>query len=337
MRILVATLMCTLGLSAMPGLEWRELPPLPHPLGGQFVGTVGDRLVVAGGSYWNRPPWQGGVKEWSDTIHVFDGKRWTQAGKLPQPLGYGVAVTIDGRLLLFGGQAGTSFSDRILLLTAVERRIVVREVGRLPQPMAMMSGVESAGKVYIAGGQVSSSPSQALRMFLCASVADLLNGTVRWQTLPVWNGPPRFFAQMGADSDSVFLVGGSDLKPGAVREFLNDAHRFTPNEGWQRLPDLPRAAQAGLGTVDKGRFCLFGGSDGTLSEALQEKHPGFRREVLCYAPRQPAWTVVGHMPASLVTTGLTYWRQEYIIAGGEDRPGHRSARVIAVYIKELNP
>ena len=51
---------------------WRDLSPLPQALGGQFVGVIDDRLVVAGGSHWDGVPrpWDGGKKIWVDTIYA---------------------------------------------------------------------------------------------------------------------------------------------------------------------------------------------------------------------------------------------------------------------------
>ena len=88
-------------------LSWRDLPELPQAVGGQFVGVVDDYLVVAGGSYFNTPPWSGGKKIWVDTVYTLGrgDKQWRLAGHLPTPLGYGIAAisTADG-MLCIGGQ-----------------------------------------------------------------------------------------------------------------------------------------------------------------------------------------------------------------------------------------
>ena len=159
--------------------------------------------------------------------------------------------------------------------------------------------------------------------------------------MPSWNGPARFFAQAAADSAAVYLAGGTDLVAGpdgaTVRKFLADAHRYTPARGWEKLPDLPRPAQAGLALVRAGRFFVLGGSDGTLSEDLRDRHPGFRLDILRFDPVSRAWSEAGRIPTSLVTTGMTLWRGRYVIAGGEDRPGHRSAAVVAGPLEARQP
>ena len=69
----------------------RELPPLHQPLAGQFVGTVGDTLVVAGGTYWTALPALGGKKIWVNRVQILrpGSTAWEDAGCLPEGLAYG--------------------------------------------------------------------------------------------------------------------------------------------------------------------------------------------------------------------------------------------------------
>ena len=116
------------------------------------------------------------------------------------------------------------------------------------------------------------------------------------------------------------------------RRFLSDAFRYRPGEGWEKLPALPRASQAGFAVADGDDVLLIGGSDGALAPReleIKDNHPGFNRDIFRYSPSARKWAIEGMMPASLVTSGIVRWGDEWVIAGGEDRPGHRSARVIA--------
>jgi N-acetylneuraminic acid mutarotase len=227
------------------------------------------------------------------------------------------------------------FSAAVLHVALKKGVAEIRRLADLPEPRAMMSAAATATFVYLAGGQLS--PAKASRALLAIPRADLLAGRAAWRQLPVWDGPARFFAQVAACGDNLYLAGGSDLVPGPagqpVREFLSDAHRYTPQGAWEKLPALPRPAQAGLAACQDNRFYLFGGSDGALSEELREKHPGFRRDVLEYDPRTRTWREAGEIPASPVTTGIARWNGDYVIAGGEDRPGHRSAQVASATIQ----
>jgi N-acetylneuraminic acid mutarotase len=77
---------------------------------------------------------------------------------------------------------------------------------------------------------------------------------------------------------------------------------------------------------------VFSGDDGELAPRVQElghRHPGFSREILTYDPRTDRWSRAGSLPVSLVTTNAVRWNDRWVIPGGEDRPGHRSATVLA--------
>src|SRR5512140_1842135 len=95
-------------LAALLLFTWRDLPPLPQAVAGQFVGVLNDELIVAGGSHWDGvpPPWAGGKKLWSDAVCALGrgDKQWRLAGRLPHRMGYGVAISLPGEMLLIGGQ-----------------------------------------------------------------------------------------------------------------------------------------------------------------------------------------------------------------------------------------
>jgi N-acetylneuraminic acid mutarotase len=79
------------------------------------------------------------------------------------------------------------------------------------------------------------------------------------------------------------------------------------------------------------RIVVFGGDDGALAARVAElgdRHPGFSRDVLAYDIAANTWTSIGTMPRSLVTTTAVPVGDAIVIAGGEDRPGHRSAAVL---------
>src|SRR5882762_187071 len=96
------------GLAFLMTISWRDLPPLPQALGGQFVGVVDDHLVVAGGSHWDGVPrpWDGGKKTWVDTVYTLarGAHEWRVAGRMPHKMGYGAAISVPGAMLCIGGQ-----------------------------------------------------------------------------------------------------------------------------------------------------------------------------------------------------------------------------------------
>ena len=136
--------------------------------------------------------------------------------------------------------------------------------------------------------------------------------------------------------DAFYLIGGAELTgapgPPVGRRFLKDVCRYRAGQGWDRLPDLPAASSAGYAVMDGADVVVMGGNDGEYADRefeVKDNHPGFPLHVFRLKPGAKAWSPSGKLPSSLVTSGLTRWGDEVVIAGGEDRPGHRSARVVA--------
>src|SRR5262245_7584845 len=111
MRFVLFALVLLAGSDARAG-EWERLAPLPDKEGfaGSFAGVSNGTLLVAGGANFpDKKPWEGGTKRWTDTVFVLekpDGQ-WKVAGKLPRPLGYGVAVTHGASIVCAGGSDAT--------------------------------------------------------------------------------------------------------------------------------------------------------------------------------------------------------------------------------------
>jgi N-acetylneuraminate epimerase len=331
--ICMSTLFTTSIASSAPAgaIAWRELPDLPRALGGQFVGTIGDTLVVAGGSYFDTPPWSGGKKMWVDEIYTLQrgASAWKLAGHLPTPLGYGVSISEGNAMLAIGGQTGSATSAQTLRLTLRNSRVETQEFAPLPKANSMFAGALLEKQIYLAGGQREASSLRALNDFL------FLSGSA-WQPLPSWPGASRILPLMAALDGYVYLISGAELTgeagPPVGRRFLRDFFRYKPGAGWETLPGLESAVQAGVAIAWGKKILVFGGNDGALADRefeLKDKHPGFRKDVLAFDPQTLKWSKAGEMPFSLVTTGIAAWGKEWVIAGGEARPAHRSAKVIA--------
>ena len=125
------------------GIQWHSLPELPddHGLAGPFAGKIGGSLVVAGGANFpEAPPWEGGKKVWHDRIFVYSTEQnsWMVSEmRLPQPLAYGVSLTLPGRasVVVLGG----SDQENVPTTTALELRLVsgnviLTELPRSPCP-----------------------------------------------------------------------------------------------------------------------------------------------------------------------------------------------------------
>ncbi len=316
---------------------WRDLPPLPQAVGGQFVGHIDGNLVVAGGSHWTGVPrpWEGGKKIWVDSVYALahDAGSWRLVGHLPHAMGYGVAISQPGYMLCIGGQTPDSNVATSYRLRLKSGKLVIDELAPLPQAAANMAGAVVGDTVYVAGGQATPVSTSSLRTFWSLSLSD---PNAKWRILDGWPGSAAILPIAAGGHDIFYLLGGAELTglpgPPLGRRFLSDAFGYRPGHGWEKLPDIPRRAQAGFAITDGDDLLLIGGSDGALADReleLKDNHPGFNRDILRYSSRTRKWTEDGAMPISLVTSGITNWGNEWVIAGGEDRPAHRSARVIA--------
>lgn len=112
--------MATLPACAGETLSWRQLPPIPDPLGiaAPFAGVAGGALLVAGGANFpDKMPWEGGKKVWHDRIWLLEkpGGAWREVGKLPRPLAYGVSVTAADGMVCAGGSDFTKHYADITL------------------------------------------------------------------------------------------------------------------------------------------------------------------------------------------------------------------------------
>jgi N-acetylneuraminate epimerase len=331
----VVIMMSIAALASAADIRWRDLPPLPQSLGGQFVSTVGGRLAVAGGTHWDGVPrpWDGGKKVFSDAIYTLErgASLWHRSGSLPVPLGYGVSVSTGDAMLCIGGQTPTENTKRVYRLRWSNGAIVVDTRPDLPAAASNTAGALAGGTVYVAAGQSTPASLQALTTFWVLGPSKSV-----WQALPAWPGTPRILPMAAAGPEAFYLVGGAELTgtagPPVGRRFLKDVYRYRAGQGWDRLPDLPTQSSAGYAVMDGADLLVLGGNDGAYADSefqIKDNHPGFSLAIFRLKPGAKAWQPAGKLPSSLVTSGLVRWGDEVVIAGGEDRPGHRSSRVIA--------
>src|SRR6478672_891851 len=87
--------------------QWKERAPLPQARAGCAAGVIGNRMVVAGGSYW-----EADKKFWSDRTDLFDPKTntWAAGPPMPEPRSDSASATYKDRMYVFGGVANGGLS-----------------------------------------------------------------------------------------------------------------------------------------------------------------------------------------------------------------------------------
>jgi N-acetylneuraminic acid mutarotase len=326
-----------LATASAASFTWTALPPLPDKEGfaGSFAGVSRGELVVAGGTNFpDKRPWEGGTKVWYDTIYALSpdpGQAWRKVGVLPQPNGYGVSITRpEGIVIIGGGNATVNFRD-VYMVRLESGQAKRYPLPALPKPCAFMAGAQLSSVIFVAGGIETPTATTALAVFWALDLERLDAG---WEELPTWPGPERILPTLGSHDGSLYLFSGARLKAGPdgkpVREWLKDGYKYTPNQGWNKVADLPRVAVAAPSPapVLEGKLLVIGGDDGALVDfEPKDKHPGFPKDILAYDPKSNLWEKAGEVPFSLVTSPAVIWQGRVIIPGGEARPGKRSPDV----------
>ncbi|MFM7243818.1 MAG: cytochrome c peroxidase [Planctomycetaceae bacterium] len=323
-------------------VTFRRLPDYPEPPGvaGAFCGVAGGHLLVAGGANFpDRPPWDGGAKVWHDRIAALDaaGGRWRiLEGRLPRPLGYGVAATWRDAVACVGGSSAAGHHGEAFLIRRDGDRAVIEPLPPLPTPLANTTGLVHGSTLVVIGGitaaDASAAESAAWALDLAAPDQDR-----RWRPLPPLPGPGRMLAGCGLRGDTLVVFGGTALRAGAdglaERVPLTDGFRIdlaAPDTGWRPIAPLPRPVIAppvpAFALPDR-ELLVLGGDDGVRPAAGPAAHQGFPREMLAYDPAADRWRVRGAMPETAVTTGAVAWHGQIVVASGERRPGVRTTAV----------
>jgi N-acetylneuraminic acid mutarotase len=328
-----------LASSEVTNLTWKQLPASPDAVGlaAPFAGVSGGALIVAGGANFpGKMPWEGGQKVWHDSVYVLPepGAKWLSGFKLPRAVAYGVSITTSNGLICLGGADAHDHLRDVFLLRWRGKRIETWPLVPLPRPMAYGCGALVGNTIYLAGGTEHPDATNALKTFWSL---DLRATDPQWHELDSWPGPARMLAVAGTCDSDFLLFSGVSLDSGQggklVRNYLQDAYRFTPGMGWRRIADLPRAAAAAPSPaiLNEGELLIVSGDDGKLVNfEPKSAHPGFPRDVLAYDPRADKWTRLNNSPLSRATVPVVSWRGMAVIPNGEARPGYRTPEVWAL-------
>lgn len=342
METVVLTVLAGCG-GAAGGLAWRGLPGLPEVRGvaGAFAGVSNGVLLVAGGANFPQgAPWEGGSKCWHDRVWVLEDPAgaWRDAGRLPRPLAYGVAVTTGRGVLCIGGSDVERHHADCFLLRWEGGRLVTEALPALPRPLAEMAGARLGDTVLLAGGSEVPGGTSASNRLLALDLNRPGQGWSEREPLP---GPGRILPVAAVADGALFIISGaalaSDDAGRPVRTYLRDAWRYAPGAGWRAVAGPPRAAVGAPSpapVAGGGQLLVIGGDDGSLAAfEPKSRHPGFSREVLAYDPGADRWGAVAALPDPFhapVTTATAAWRSRTIIPSGEIRPAVRTPQVLAL-------
>ncbi len=316
--------------------------PVRKGLSGAFIGIHGDVLIVAGGSNFDKPSWEGGTKVFSDSIFVCTnepnaGYKWNFAGLLTFPMAHGAAVITPEGLICIGGQNNTGKSDAVFMLQwdqATKKVIVGKKFPPLPRPASHIAAALLEKNIYVAGGLGDAKAKDVeLQNFWKLDIG-LTNKENSWEELPVWPGAARhgvsLVKQSNGEFDCLYLFSGKTDSAYLKDAFVFNPHQFDAKTNWKKLADLPRAAYVAPSVAaGNSQILLISGSDGHDVDRIQELKKGYHfvTDILSYNTITDVWYTISKLPEGVAATTSVLWKDKIIIPGGEIRPGVRTPLV----------
>lgn len=350
-------------------LKWGLAAELPfnadHLTNLGFAGPVagiadGHLLIAGGANFPDKMPWMGGVKKYYDEVFVYvkkkDGIHLEETkSKLPYPIAYPAVCTIPNGVLYAGGENAFGISSQVFLLKWDDRNKIVRsiELPSLPFAVSNASAVCLENIVYLAGGETLSGVSDQL-------LSLNLNEGKQWETiatLPVPVSHAVLLASKRNDKPTLYLAGGRRKTNAGISDLYDLCFSFDiVTRSFSKKADMPTVLSAGTSAIiDNQYLLLFGGDSGetfhqvelllaaikteqdpalkdsllVLKNKMQERHPGFMKDILRYNLCSDQWDVIDKIPFPVpVTTVAVKWGNEIYIPSGEIKAGVRTPNIL---------
>lgn len=204
--------------NAFNTVSYRTLAPLKvngeQGVSAPFAGSIHQNLIVAGGcNFPNVPAAKGGAKRFYADIYELPHPdhdpqaQWRKIGELPQPMAYGVSVTVPNGMVCVGGTTDgvNSSAETYLLHTDAHHKLQITPLPALPLSLDNLTGAYGGGYIYVAGGQHNGvAVNAAFRL--------QYPGGKAWERLPDFPGrarvQPASAVQNNATAPCFYLVGG---------------------------------------------------------------------------------------------------------------------------------
>jgi hypothetical protein len=301
-----------------PAAQISEGPPLPLGRGSHASGMVGGRVVVVGGTSWNRDRT---VKSFLNDSIVLENKTWMPGPAIDLALAEG-AFADDGHALYLAG--GLSQPDRASNLVFRfdgdnPGHLRVQRMTPLPIALSASAAAISGGRLYVACG--ISTPGKSTNQLWSL---DLGKPSARWREQAPLPASGRAYPALVTCGSSIYLLGGLGDGDRSVHDrTLSDAYQYDPAaDRWKSLGDLPfRGYCWSADPVDNDHLLVAGRADGVIHDEIWLVHlPDLSTQLLGHA-------VIQATCAPLVKVGPRTW---WLIGGEPDSQKHRTDRVTVI-------
>ena len=298
-------------------LTWHEKHAMPEGVSGGAIAFLSDKLIYAGGTAWRDQ-----VKHWLTETVAYNPQtgEWSKGPALPEPLAYGACVRTDRSLEVLGGLNDSGLSRKCWRLDAGSERWVASGVA--PSGTVFGRAEVVQGQAYLFGG----CPSTDLG--LCSASVLQRGRSGSWEKVSDMPGGQIAMSAISVLRDQVYLFGGcSNVAPHGVRN-RNETFRFDPPTGqWKTLRPLPEAARGMTAVPVNRRYLLLAG--GYVDSA-----PGFSAAAYLYDTETDQYTRIAPLPFPVMGMEMASHAGSIWAFGGEDKPRHRSSRLLEAKLAE---
>ncbi len=358
-------------------VEYGVLPALSvgcdQGVSAAFAGVSGDVILVAGGcNFPDKPASEGGAKRYYSDVYILkdplsSNPSWQKIGSLPNPVAYGVSVSVPEGVICIGGTDGEhSFSD-VFLLSIVDGRLQQKALPSLLVGLDNMAGAYGNGYVYVAAGMSNGVTSMSLYRLKYP-------GGTSWERIADVPGLPRVqptaVIQNGSTTPQLYLMGGyvpATDERGVVHDdiAIYNIQMGTWSKSSPMAVDGKMRALVGANAVASGcaHIVCIGGvnrdifdsainrkfdiekarasKDEVLAKTLEKQNEEymshdaswykFQDELLIYHTITDTWVTESRSPLmARAGASVVPYNGKWIVINGETMPGVRSADVSVV-------
>jgi N-acetylneuraminic acid mutarotase len=176
------------------------------------------------------------------------------------------------------------------------------------------------GSIYVIGGLTD--PVEFKTALTSVIRADFQHSPVTWKSLAPLPRPLGLMSSVSLNG-KLFIFGGRG-PAGEVAADSADAFRYDPAiDRWIQLTPLPAARRGAAGVaVDDTHILIIGGCHGDEGSLVMLD------EVLLYDVQADSYAECSRLPFAALCEQAVIWHENILVIGGEDKPRHRTDRVI---------
>lgn len=315
---------------------------IPLKACGQYIGTSGNHIIVAGG--------QDAEKKLRKDIYIHDADldkgEWIPA-ELPTPLAFGATVSTSDGMFLIGGITPDGISRKVIKLVCDEKgKLKLTELfAELPRPLALCGAGYVDGKVYVVGGIEKKDAQEALSTVYCL---DSKSEKPEWKTVASLPGVGRIRPAIAGFYSELHVFGGQQLAANQYGKVfantLQDAYGYrekpidgTKQFGWRKLTDIPMPLGGAVAfQTGQTHVALIGGVTGKsdFSSICPPKDAKIADDILVFHNVTDTWIDVGSMEVKLADMAAFKIGDKYILAGGFKEDGSGTKDIWTCEIKQ---